>query len=188
MSVPRQCSGPELPLDELLPLIQFKVAQFWPQEWNPAISRKDLVQEVVIRVLQRIGTHNPYRARLPTFVSRIVDSILVDLWREVHAEKRRPTAPIASLDELSESHREKLMEDASNSSRTRDLQIDVREEIRKLPAELAPLAEDLLTHGVAELAAKYALHRGTVHRKLQKLRSHWKDSPLRHYVAPPGND
>ena len=188
MSVPRQCSGPELHLEEFLPLIQFKVAQFMPWNWNPSISREDLVQEVAIRILARIRQYNSARSSLKTFVSRIIDSILVDLWRENSAKKRRPTVPIASLDELSESHRESLMEDASKSSRTRDLQSDVRDEIRKLPPELAPLAEDLLTLGVTEIAAKYAVHRGTVHRKLQKLRMHWKDSPLRSYLDRPADN
>ena len=171
--------------DELLEVIQFKVAQFLVQEWDPAISRMDLVQDVVVRVLQKIGAHNPARSRLMTFVSRIVDSILVDLLREFAAQKRRPEMPVMPLDDLSDCRREHRTGAESYSSWMRDLHCDVRDEIRKLPPELASLAENLLTLDVSEIAAKFDTNRGTVHRKLQKLRMHWKNSPLRSYLDRP---
>ena len=189
MSVPRQCSGPELHLEELLQLIQLKVAQFMPWDWNPSISREALVQEVVIRVLQRIGSHNPSLSRLMTFISRIVDSTLVDVWREVHAHKRchQPFShpPRGNCDRPVVDPPDPTKSQSTSNS---DLQIDVQTEICKLPPELAPLAVDLLTLGVTEIAAKYAMHRGTVHRKLQKLRMHWKDSPLRSDLDHPGDN
>lgn len=152
----------------------------------------DLEQEVMWRLLRRLGKYDPCRSSPLTFAARVVDSILIDMWREATAKKRSPSktghARGGACGSRSLDSQDLPDQAESQSTWTSDLQIDVQEEIRKLPPELAPLAEDLLTLGVTEIAAKYALSRGTIHRKLQTLRRHWKDSPLRPYVLPSADD
>lgn len=143
----------------------------------------DLVSDVFVEIMRKLPQFDPRRATLRTFVARITESALVDRLRRLTADKRNP---LRHPDRRRDEDRP-LGEAAGNctSADRRDLVIDLREQLSALPADLQELADELRqSWSVQEIADRKGLHRGTVYRKVRRLRQVWEDSSLRDYLDP----
>jgi len=64
----------------------------------------------------------------------------------------------------------------------RDLSVDVRQAIEKLPPELRELCRRLDTDTVTEISRDTGIPRGTIYESIKKLRTIFEDAGLRDYL------
>jgi DNA-directed RNA polymerase specialized sigma24 family protein len=66
----------------------------------------------------------------------------------------------------------------------RDLQIDLLEAIERLPPILKRTAEVLGHFSASEIAEREGVHKGTIYRRLERIRERLDDGTLREYLEP----
>lgn len=180
---------PQLDGVELTKLVQFKVSRLVASR-NGSAPDSDLHHEVMLRVIEKMESHDPARSQPLTFAERIIPSILIDLLRSMGARKRTPAGEgfdtggarrrgLVSTDECPDVPDP---DDGMGACRRSDRALDVQEAIARLPADLQQLAIDLQTWNFAEIAIKRGCHRGTIQRQAARIRKLWQNSSLKAYV------
>jgi RNA polymerase sigma-70 factor, ECF subfamily len=164
---------------ELVALIRSRIDELdRHQNWSQDAT-DDLVQDVLIAVLRRLPQFDPRRASLATFVARITEAVVIDHWRRQAADKRNPVRhrdrPRSGPPDLDQAP-------GSDRSELRDLMLDLADALRQLPPDLERLARDLQDWSAAEIAERDGAHRGTIYRRIARLKERWADSSLKDYL------
>lgn len=171
-----------LPKDQLAPLvrqIQAKVRQIAPPRWPDRGLDEDLVQDAVVAVLRELPRFDPLRASLTTFVARVAESAIADTLRRRTADKRNPLRhpdhrnPACAAEDCGQP-------DAQLEQR--DLVVDLEAALGQLPPDLEQLARQLREWTPREIADQHGTHRGTIYRRIARLRERWSDSSLQDYL------
>lgn len=167
----------------LIRLIQSTIRSAYVRPRSPDDSIEDVFHNVFLVVLRRLPQFDPRRSSLRTFVARITESALIDRARRLSADKRNPCR-----------HPDRRQDDrrippdqfpaANESDVLRDLALDLKDAISKLPHDLEHLARDLQQWTPDEIAARDGVHPGTIYRRIARLRERWEDSSLKDYLDP----
>lgn len=181
---------------DLRRLIKFKVRKFQRAAGKSA-DADDLEQELACRVLERLPKFDAARASLPTFCSRVVDRILVDLERQRHAQKRNSGSPPLSLNAPVGGNADagQLWQTIADenchftgtggSSVTGD-QIDLRNDLAETLASMTPeqrsVCEGIMYLSVTETAQELGVSRGTAYRHWQNITNEYQDHSLKEYL------
>lgn len=167
-------------------LIRIKARQLIRTPWFERYEREDLQQELLLYVLKHIGKFNPDKAKLTTFISRIVDSHAAMLVRDRRRAKRAPGFFARSIETLQENVTEEpvsgagvLADDdalrrlglaAGDPQATRELRAAIARVIASLPSPLAEVCAGLVDGNVASVARELGISRRQVGNAIAELR------------------
>ncbi len=182
-------------------IIKFKAKQLVGRVGLTDSDREDLEQEMILDLLQRLPKYDPARAQRNTFIARVVDHKIATIIEARKAGLRDYRLCRCSLDDRFEygeyedgfciermeiiDQEDYLMRTGKISrppSELRDLSIDVRQAIEKLPPELRELCRRLDTDTVTEISRDTGIPRGTIYESIKKLRAIFEDAGLRDYL------
>jgi len=149
-------------------------------------DRKDLEQEMKLRIWQRLSSFDPDKSHWNAFVVTVVERHAASILQRALRHKRFNGEPPVSLSELSEDVDGELVELADlvgpehlenttgrwvdGFENQVDLKISVEELLPTLPKKLRRLCELLKTYNVQEAAARMGVHRTTAFRLLREVR------------------
>lgn len=181
-------------------IIKFKSRQLVGRVGFTAYDREDLEQEMMLDLLQRLSKYDPERAQRNTFIARVVDHKVATII-EARTARVRDYRRRCSLDDCFEYseyednfciERMEIIDQDDYLMRTgkvsrppselRDLSLDVRQAIEKLPPELRELCRRLDTDTVTEISRDTGIPRGTIYESIKKLRAIFEDAGLRDYL------
>ena len=191
----KHCEG----IDEYaVQIIKFKAKQLVGRVGLTDSDREDLEQEMILDLLQRLPKYNPDRAQRNTFIARVVEHKIATIIEARKAGLRDYRLCNCSLNEHLEDEEggsvERMetidQEDylrltgklSRSTAELRDLSIDVRQAIEKLPPELRELCRRLDTDTVTEISRDTGIPRGTIYESIKKLRAIFEDAGLRDYL------
>ena len=182
-------------------IIKFKARQLVGRVGFTESDREDLEQEMMLDLLQRLSKYDPERAQRNTFISRVVDHKIATIIEARKAGLRDYRLCRCSLNDQFESgeyedtfciermetiDQEDYLRRTGRISRSpselRDLSIDIRQAIEKLPPELRELCRRLDTDTVTEISRDTGIPRGTIYESIKKLRAIFEDAGLRDYL------
>jgi RNA polymerase sigma-70 factor (ECF subfamily) len=182
-------------------LIKYKARQLVGRVGFTESDRDDLEQELMLDLLRRLPKFNPDRAQRNTFIARVVDHKIATIIEARKAGLRDYRLCRCSLDDRFEygeyedgfciermeiiDQEDYLMRTGKISRRPselRDLSIDVRQAIEKLPPELLELCRRLDTDTVTEISRDTGIPRGTIYESIKKLRAIFEDAGLKDYL------
>jgi len=179
-------------------IIKFKARQLVGRVGFTESDREDLEQEMILDLLQRLPKYNPDRAQRNTFIARVVEHKIATIIEARKAGLRDYRLCNCSLNERLEDEeggsvermetidQEDYLRLTAGLSRStaelRDLSIDVRQAIEKLPPELGALCRRLNVNTITELSRDTGIPRGTIYESIKKLRSILEDAGLKDYL------
>jgi len=179
-------------------IIKFKAKQLVGRVGLTDSDREDLEQEMILDLLQRLPKYNPDRAQRNTFIARVVEHKIATIIEARKAGLRDYRLCNCSLNERLEDgeggsvermetiDQEDYLRLTAGLSRStaelRDLSIDVRQAIEKLPPELRELCRRLGIDTVTELSRDTGVPRGTIYESLKKLRAILEVAGLKDYL------
>jgi len=195
MGSSNHCEG----IDEYaVQIIKFKAKQLVGRVGLTDSDREDLEQEMILDLLQRLPKYNPDRAQRNTFIARVVEHKIATIIEARKAGLRDYRLCNCSLNERLEDEEggsvERMetidQEDylrltgglSRSTAELRDLSIDVRQAIEKLPPELRALCRRLGIDTVTELSRDTGIPRGTLYESIKKLRTLFEGAGLRDYL------
>ena len=179
-------------------IIKFKAKQLVGRVGLTDSDREDLEQEMILDLLQRLPKYNPDRAQRNTFIARVVEHKIATIIEARKAGLRDYRLCNCSLNERLEDEEggsvERMetidQEDylrltgglSRSTAELRDLSIDVRQAIEKLPPELRELCRRLGVDTITELSRDTGVPRGTIYESLKKLRAILEVAGLKDYL------
>jgi len=195
MGIGKRCEG----IDEYaVRIIKFKARQLVGLVGLTESDREDLEQEMILDLLQRLPKYNPDRAQRNTFIARVVEHKIASIIEARKAGLRNYRLCNCSLNECIEDEEGfsvERMETIDQEdylrmtgglshpfSELRDLSVDVRQAIKKLPPELRELCRRLNVNTITELSRDTGIPRGTIYESIKKLRSILEDAGLKDYL------
>jgi len=195
MGSSNHCEG----IDEYaVQIIKFKAKQLVGRVGLTDSDREDLEQEMILDLLQRLPKYNPDRAQRNTFIARVVEHKIATIIEARKAGLRDYRLCNCSLNERLEDgeggsvermetiDQEDYLRLTAGLSRStaelRDLSIDVRQAIEKLPPELRELCRRLGVDTITELSRDTGVPRGTIYESLKKLRAILEVAGLKDYL------
>ena len=160
---------------------------------------KDIKQELITHLLERLPQFDPAKATYNTFVACLVNRKISNLIRYRHAARRDYKREACSLNEEISVGEDELVQRVSTISHdendirlgkrdrtTEDqayLEIDVKEVLEKLPAPLRRAAELLQHHSIAKVASALGVSRETFQdNHLVQLRQIFTAAGLGNYL------
>jgi len=152
-------------------------------------DREDLVQQLFLEYLDRIGDFRPCRARKKTFVSCLIRNQVISM---VRARRRAlaaaATVPLWAVDgiDAGEGERGTDGDDGPSSAdratfRSReliDLKIDVERVLASLPPHLRDVGMRVVAEGPQELSLSLGRSRARVHQWLRQIREAFRETGL----------
>ena len=195
MGFDKRCEG----IDEYaVRIIKYKARQLVGRVGFTESDREDLEQEMMLDLLQRLPKYNPDRAQRNTFIARVVEHKIATIIEARKAGLRDYRLCNCSLNERLEGEeggsvermetidQEDYLRLTGGLSRSmaelRDLSIDVRQAIEKLPPELGALCWRLGIDTVTELSRDTEVPRGTIYESIKKLRAILEVAGLKDYL------
>lgn len=159
---------------------------------------QDLEQELVLDLLKRLPNFNPQKAKLQTFIARIVEHRIATIIEEREASKRDWRSCSSSLNDAITTEDDKSCErleiyDMDEYLRQMgrlerpagerlDLSIDLADALARLPEDLRILCERLQDESVSDISRNTGIPRGTLYDKINRIRRLFEDAGLREYV------
>lgn len=159
---------------------------------------KDIEQDLIRDLLERLPKFDPAKATLNTFAARVVERRLCNLLRHRHAEMRDHRREAFSMNEEIETdegpmeRHETIGQDEIERLTGRghqpavervQLQLDLEAVLIGLSPELRPVADMLRTQSVAEVARELGISRRTFREKhLAQLRAVFAASRMDDYL------
>ena len=184
--------------DYAVRLIRYKARRLIGQAGFTPSDREDLEQELVLDLLRRLPKYNPKRAKLNTFIARIVEHRIASLIEAQKAGIRDYRRCGGSLNDRYEDEEGRSVERVDTidqedyllrtgaQSRPWDelsaLAIDVAAVLEALPPELRELCRRLKAETVTEISRDTGVPRGTIYESIKKLREIFEDAGLRDYL------
>lgn len=155
-------------------------------------DREDLVQQLFLEYLERIGDFCPSRARQETFVSCLIRNQVISMIRARRRElAAAATLPLGAVDgvDAGEGEREADGDDHPSTAdratfRSReliDLKIDVDRVLASLPPHLREVGVRVVAEGPQDLGHSLGRSRARVHQWLRQIREAFQEAGL----APP---
>ena len=179
-------------------LIRYKARRLVGQAGFTPSDREDLEQEMVLDLLRRLPKYNPERAKLNTFIARVVEHKIASLIEAQKAGTRDYRRWACSLNERFEDdvgrsvervdtidQEDYLLRTGAQSRPTEELSslaVDVATIIDALPPELRELCRRLKAETVSEISRDTGVPRGTIYESIKKLREIFEDAGLRDYL------
>ncbi len=179
-------------------IIQRKIRQIIDTSSFANHDREDLEQEIYIRVAKSVEQFDEKVGHLYPFICTIVQRHLANLVRNRGRSKRGPsrigslslmvTLPDGGSTELSqligEDDRNRRLGRESRLSEQdlMDLQIDLAEEIAKLPEQWRHLLERRQTQSMSEIARDLGVPRTTLNDWMRHIRSRFEEVGLDKYL------
>jgi RNA polymerase sigma-70 factor, ECF subfamily len=158
----------------------------------------DIEQELTLDALNRLPRFDPERAKLETFITRIVDHCIATLIESRRAGIRDPGLEEGSIDErrvdaegqvgetapVLETLRflEKHMALTRADEKRKDLEIDMPKALAKLPPDQRRLCGDLKAETISEISARTGVPRATLYDRLRRVRLHLEREGLKAYL------
>ncbi len=178
-------------------LIRHKARQLVGKAGLTEDDRRDLEQELMVDLLNRMKHFNPVKGKKTTFMTRIVERRIATILEARFAgcrDWRKCTVslndPIPGGDTGSEERIEQVCNDGqvghpggeTNEQRQNDIRIDLERVIAALPEDLQRLCEKLQSSNMAEIAREMGVPRSTLYGSLTKLRDAFRDAGLDEYL------
>lgn len=173
-------------------LIRKKAKQLVGRAGFTATDRKDLEQEMRLRVWMRYPQFDPSKAHWNAFVTAIVERHVATLLERARRMKRSGGIATVSLSDLvvdsdevpvelettlGEQHKEALTgRYADTAQNLSDLRLDVEQVVAGLPNDLRELCELLKQYTITEAAEKLGIPRTSASYQLQRLRKVFADA------------
>lgn len=158
------------------PLIRHKARQLVGKEGFTEDDRADLEQELALDLLQRLPRFDPNKAKVTTFMTRVVEHRISTLLaarraqcRDWRLNQRSLNAPVDDSDTAAEDLINRVADD-SDSVRAMENRLDMERLLASLPDEHRQLCEQLKEHTVAESARILGLPRSTLYGRLNLIR------------------
>ena len=180
-------------------IIRFKARQLVGQAGFTVADRDDLEQELILDLLRRLPKYDPSRAKLNTFIARVVEHKIATLIEKQTAHKRDYRRCPCSLNERFEEEEEgRSVERAETldqedyllrigvepraAEELRALALDVPAVVEALPSELGELCRRLKAESVTEISRDTGVPRATLYQSVTKLREIFEDAGLKDYL------
>ena len=160
-------------------------------------DRKDLQQDLILRVLQSLRSFDSSKAHRNKFVTAVVERHVANILRNKRAEKR-DCRDAYSLNVVIGEEDERLVELADmigqceldarlgrhprNDEDLKQLAQDAADVMATLPEELRDLAERLKTDSLSEIARGKGIPRTTLHASVRRLRQRFEQAGLKDYL------
>ena len=152
----------------------------------PASDRQDLEQDLVVKLLERIGRFDPARAHWNAYVATVIERQVATLLESRRTQKRRPQTALVSLSTrvkgeegaaaelahlIQSSHQTPLTGYAERDRLAdTDLKLDIAVLCSRLPLPLACLAERLRVQPLAQIARERGVRRSKLYEGVARLR------------------
>lgn len=167
-------------------LIRIKARQLIRTPWFDQFEREDVQQELQLYVLKHIDKFDPSKAKLSTFIRRIVDSHAAMLVRDRRRAKRAPGFFARSIERLQDHVTDEPRDGAETVAEadalrrlglpaadllaTHEMLAAVTRVVADLPAPLAEVCARLADGSVASVARELGVSRRQVRNALAELR------------------
>jgi hypothetical protein len=133
----------------------------------------DLEQELALHVFPRIHLHRPERGSREGFVGKMASNKLLNVIEQRTAQKRD-----RRYDTRIDDAGEDALNDGSTSQDRIDLQIDMRQVLARMPADLHKVALLRTQHSERELEGLLHLTRAEVRTRIAKVEKFLRDAGL----------
>lgn len=157
------------------PLIRHKARQLVGKAGFTEDDRADLEQELALDLLQRIPRFDPDKAKVTTFMTRVVEHRISTLLAARHAQCRdwrlnqvSLNAPVDDSDQAEDLIH--FVPHDSEDVRVMENRLDMERMLASLPDEQRQLCEQLKEHTMAESARILGLPRSTLYGRLNSIR------------------
>ena len=158
-------------------------------------DQPDLEQQLTARLLQALRRYDPQRGHRLPYVIAVIERAICTVLRDASAAKRSP-GRIASLNAVRErGHATPLADtigdreqntrrraDPKSAEELRDLHIDLRDVLARLPVELQLLCRQLMSLSKSEIALGQGIAPSTVQAKVRAIRQRFEDAGLKIYL------
>jgi RNA polymerase sigma-70 factor (ECF subfamily) len=178
-------------------LIRRKVEQLIGKAGFTAQDRKDLEQELLLRLVKSLPSYDPSKSHLYAFITTVLERYVANVLRNKRADKRdqrRITSlsvmiyiegegPVELAQTISQLELDARRHAHSRSDEERaQLAMDLADVVAKLPPDLRDLAQRLMSQSPSEAARDLDIPRTTLYEKIRRLRRHFEDAGLRDYL------
>jgi DNA-directed RNA polymerase specialized sigma24 family protein len=158
--------------------------------WLPGVELEDLEQELMLHAHRRLGSYDPGRADLWTYVDRILSNFVVTLAEAAGAMSRGGGACTVSLDDPkleldSEPITAAIGDDDLSWSERIHLRRDLERVLDSLPQHLQDCCHWLAMSSVTEAARASGLARGSIYSRIGTLKRAFAAAGLDAYLASP---
>ncbi|HPI75788.1 MAG TPA: sigma factor [bacterium] len=155
---------------------------------------EDIAQDIILDLLQRLPKYDPEKASRHTFIDRIVEHALADMFNERSAPKRDYRRAPASLDPTTEkifpggrdNNGERKAPWKSGASELTDYEIvelrhDIVRALEKLPPKLRDICIMLMQENICAVSAETGIPKATLIGHIKKIRNHFEFCGLENY-------
>ena len=160
-------------------LIRIKAARLVRGNVVSPSDREDVEQTLILELLRRLPGFDRSLSDLATYARAAIEHALADIVRFQKAAKRGK-GRTTSLDQLP--HDSPALGRTDGELESADTVLDVRDLLRKLPAELKRVGELLEVESITETARQLGVGRGTVYRRIREIREFCERPELRKYL------
>jgi len=178
-------------------LVRHKARQLVGKAGLTEDDREDIEQELMMDLIVRMKQFNPSKGKKTTFMTRIVERRISNIfetrfaqcrdWRKCMTSLNEPVP--AGDDDITE-RVEQLNSDGqmgyngkeSGDQRTDDIRLDIESVLSSLSEDLQYLCKKLRSGNMAEIARELKIPRSTLYGKLTKLRDAFREAGLENYL------
>lgn len=172
-------------VDVLEPLVQCKARQLIRRPEFDAREEEDIQQDLRLHAFRRLGKYDPARAKMTTFLDRIVCHKIASMLRYRRAQKRDFGIKTVPLDEFEIDYDQQMI---ASGRATRphleqlELKVDVEWVEDSLPKHLRSLYRALQHKTVSQLSRDSGTPRSTIYERIHELREHMDAAGLSRYL------
>ena len=178
-------------------IIRRKINQLIGRAGFTEQDRKDLEQELILRLLQSLPSFDPNHAHRNVFTTTVIERYVANILRNKRAMKRdhRRVSSLHVMVDIGEEDKIEMTQNISqreldaqrgchprSDEELAQLVQDLAEAMAKLPDELRELAERLKTETVSEIARDKGIARTTLNESVRRLRRRFENAGLKEYL------
>jgi DNA-directed RNA polymerase specialized sigma24 family protein len=156
----------------------------------------DIEQELMLQAYRRLGSYDPARASLPTFIDRVVGNFTANLVEAAGAFRRGRLASTVSLDQsgLADTDLDESLGDTVSSAESLwpepdlnwleqiHLRRDLERALRSMPSHLVQCCRWLIDGSITEAARSSGLARGSIYSRIATLKHRCRQVGLEIYL------
>jgi RNA polymerase sigma-70 factor (ECF subfamily) len=183
-------------------LIRSKANQLTQANGFSRGDREDLEQELTLRLLQRIKAYDPRKASFYCFALVVLDRVALHIIESrsaacrnsagtvsLHTRVVSPDGATLALSDLvgPEERSNRVGRFTASEHEARELTLDVRSVVERLPAPLRKLARRLITTNRAEISRNTGQSESELRDQFRRLRTAFEDAGLQSYLPAARN-